>query len=105
MSTKRLAELAASIDRDHKAAEVALSEGVAHAVTVGRHLLEARALMPHGGWLSWLKDNSEVGERSAQGYMRLAKAPRVADMPLRDALAELGKPRKPENYATAFRRS
>ena len=97
--TARLAELADGIRREHNAARVALQAGLSHAFHVGDLLIEAKALIPHGGWLEWLADNSALSERTAQLYMRVAKArPRleksatVAGLTLRGAVALLTPP-------------
>jgi hypothetical protein len=52
---------------------------VASAIKAGAALIEAKALVPHGGWLDWLKANVEMSERTAQVYMRLAKRKEVVD--------------------------
>lgn len=89
-----LRSIADRINREHDACENAFGEAVAHAIEAGRLLVEAKGLVPHGGWLGWLKDNCRFSERTAQGYMRVAKLggenpQRVAGLSLRDALAEL----------------
>lgn len=38
---------------------------------MGRLLKEAKALLSHGEWLSWLKERIDFSERSAQVYMQL----------------------------------
>jgi hypothetical protein len=62
----------------------------------GDALIEAKAKVPHGGWLPWLADNCDMSERSAQLYMRIAKnrnaieakyASGVADLTLNQAAA------------------
>ncbi len=83
--------LAARINTEHEACRSAMQKGLEHALEAGRLLLEARKGLPHGEWLPWLEENcSDIGERTAQNYMRLAreypklepeKAQRVADLP------------------------
>jgi hypothetical protein len=89
------ADLAARIQAAHEAAQSAMRSAVIHAVEAGRLLMEAKKLVRHGNWTGWLKQNCEFSERTAQGYIRLArelsklaepKAQRVADLSLREAL-------------------
>jgi hypothetical protein len=68
-----LADLAARINTEHEAAEVAYQDAVAHAMTCGDLLIEAKSELKHGGWSKWLKQNCEVSARTATLYMRLAK--------------------------------
>ena len=42
-------------------------------LTIGRCLIEAKELLPHGEWKAWLEDSVEFSERSAQRFMRLAR--------------------------------
>lgn len=42
-------------------------------VEIGKRLIEAKAMLEHGQWLSWLSDNVELSEVAAQRCMRLAK--------------------------------
>lgn len=41
------------------------------AIEIGRRLVEAKAMVPHGGWLEWLEVNVEYSERTAQELMRM----------------------------------
>lgn len=92
--------LAVSINAAHAAAQASAQSAIEHAHHCGELLIQAKAAVPHGGWLPWLKAHTTVSERTAQGYMRLAthwealqaKAQRVADLPLRDALALIAEP-------------
>ena len=70
--TNRLPFLAAAINAEHRAAFGAAEKALEHAAGCGRHLIEAKALVPHGDWLPWLKANTEVVPRQSQKYMRLA---------------------------------
>jgi hypothetical protein len=67
-----LAELAVEINAEHGQVETALRDGVAHAKRAGVLLLEAKARVPHGNWLSWLEQNCKTTSRTAQRYMQLA---------------------------------
>ena len=42
-------------------------------LTIGRCLIEAKDMLPHGEWKNWLVDRVEFSERSAQRLMRLAR--------------------------------
>ena len=97
--------LAAQITNAHEDACRAAQSAIAHARRAGNLLIEAKAGLEHGSWLSWLGEHcSAIPERTAQAYMRVArdwptleaKAQRVADLPLRDALALLAEPREAE---------
>ena len=93
-----LVSLVAEINSAHDAVCAALSAGLVHARRAGELLLRAKATLEHGDWLPWLTEHCPaIRERTAQGYMRVArewsaleaKAQRVADLPLRQALALL----------------
>jgi Protein of unknown function (DUF3102) len=92
-----LPDLAARIRIEHRAASDKLSEALAHAMAAGDLLIEAKALVPHGGWLPWLAANVEISDRTAQVYMRAAKnraeieanAQSAADLSLGEAMALL----------------
>lgn len=62
------------------------TEGADAVIGLGNCLLEAKAQLQHGEWLSWLADNLNLSERSAQELMRIA---RNCSNPR--ALADLGK--------------
>jgi hypothetical protein len=105
--TPALLDLAGRIVAEHHACAVALRAGLAHAMAAGRLLLEARAAVGHGGWSAWLAAHCPFSERTAQGYMRVARhagelaggdPQRVADLSLRGALAMLAGPKLVENF-------
>ncbi len=54
-------------------------------LTIGRGLMEAKALLPHGEWLPWLNEKIEFSESTAQRFMRLAR-----DWSNPSALTDLG---------------
>jgi hypothetical protein len=66
---------------------------VVSAIEAGAALAEAKALLPHGGWLPWLREHCGLSERTARDYMRLAehkdKIGSAADLSIRAALAAL----------------
>lgn len=90
-----LGELADSIHIKVEAANHHLKYSARFAIEAGQLLIEAKSLVQHGQWEQWLTDNCQVAPRTAQAYMRLAKhipelpdakAQRVADLPLREAI-------------------
>ncbi len=74
---------------------------VEHACRAGEWLLQAKRHVQHGEWQAWLADNVQFSDRTARGYMRVAKnLPKleengnvVADLPLREALKYLASPK------------
>ena len=42
-------------------------------LTIGKGLIEAKALLSHGEWLPWLEEKIEFSEKAAQNFMRLAR--------------------------------
>ena len=54
-------------------------------LTIGRCLIEAKDMLPHGEWLPWLNEKAEFSERTARNFMRLAR-----EWTNRQALADLG---------------
>jgi len=68
-----LPELAARIRAEHTAVAAALKDSLRHAITAGELLIAAKAQMPHGQWLSWLREHCAISERTEQFYMRVAK--------------------------------
>lgn len=93
-----LNNLVVSINEEHSKAAECMWAGVQHAIRAGELLIEAKSQVEHGQWLPWLEANCEFSERTAQGYMRLAKElpkldaekrNRVADLTFRDALKSI----------------
>ena len=92
-----LPALAARIRAEHEATSAALRSSVAHGIAAGELLMEAKASVPHGQWLLWLKEHCAISERTAQLYMRLAKnreaveanTQPIADLTLNEAAAVL----------------
>jgi hypothetical protein len=98
--SNRLPELAAAIRLHHEGVEAAARTAAEHAIAAGHALIEAKAMLKHGQWLSWLKEHCGLQARSAQGYMQLArsglKCETVAHLGLKVALESLReKPSKP----------
>ncbi|MBI3776768.1 MAG: DUF3102 domain-containing protein [Gammaproteobacteria bacterium] len=105
-----LPDLATQINAEHSAATTAANTAVQHALNAGQLLIEAKKLVAHGEWLPWIAANCQLADRTVQGYMRLArelpkldgpKAQRVADLPLREALALLADDRMRELKPTS----
>jgi hypothetical protein len=98
-----LSGLAEQINAEHAKAEGTLRAGIEHARIVGQLLLQAKEKCSHGQWLPWLRENVQFSERTAQGYMRVAKkwpeleakAQRVALLPYREALSVLAEAQSP----------
>lgn len=42
-------------------------------LTIGRCLIEAKGMLPHGEWLPWLTERIEYSERIAQQFMQIAR--------------------------------
>ena len=68
-----LPELAGRIRAEHTAVADALKDSLRHAITAGELLIVAKAQVPHGQWLSWLREHCAISERTEQFYMRVAK--------------------------------
>lgn len=84
-----LPDLAARIRAEHAATSVALKSSITHGITAGEMLIEAKAQLPHGQWLPWLRDHCEISERTAQLYMRLAKNRDAIEDQIRNGVADL----------------
>ena len=100
--TYSLAELAQRINQEHEQCCDAFTAGLQHALNAGDLLIQAKALCEHGEWGAWLAVHCSMSERTAQSYMRVArnreaieaKAQRVADLSMREALLMLSEPRR-----------
>ena len=53
-------------------AELCLRDAVQHALRAGRALVAAKAQLPHGKWMAWLRTNFDRDTGTAARYMRLA---------------------------------
>ncbi len=100
--TRELYKLANGIRSLHEACVRHAVDSLWSARGVGDELLEAKELVPHGGWLPFLKDCG-VPERTARAYMDVArnwdkltaaKSAAVADLTLRAALESLAEDRQ-----------
>ena len=54
-------------------------------MAAGDALIEAKAKMPHGGWLPWLAEHCKLSERSAQLYMQIARNREAVEARLADS--------------------
>ncbi len=106
-----LAGLAQKINEEHAAAQDAQLQSLDHAIKAGERLTEAKAVVAHGQWLPWIKDNCLFSERTVQLYMRLAKhgpdlrekSATVADLSLNEAARLVqGEPREKTKGAKPF---
>lgn len=66
-------------------------------IEIGRRLIRAKELLPHGDWLPWLEQEVEFSERTAQNFMRVAKEfganpQSVADLGMAKVLSLLALP-------------
>ena len=84
------------------------------AIEIGRRLVEAKEMLPHGEWGSWLKERVEISASAAQNFMKLfeeygdeqitltgavAKSQTFGNLPYTKALLLLS---VPENEREAF---
>jgi hypothetical protein len=69
----RLAELTAAAQQEHLAVGHALGNALRHAMAAGDALLAARELVPAGQWQAYRRKHTDISERSAQVYVRVAK--------------------------------
>jgi len=42
-------------------------------IEIGKRLIQAKELVPHGEWANWLKENFNLKQSSAQNFMRIAE--------------------------------
>ncbi len=69
----RRAALAAKINHEHDLACKDTRSALEHVVAAGELLIEAKASLPHGAWIPWVRDHTHVSPRQAQKYMRVAR--------------------------------
>jgi phage N-6-adenine-methyltransferase len=68
-----LGALAKRIQAAHEAAQASARTTLESAILCGELLLEAKRLVAHGRFLPWLDENTTLGPRQAQRYMRVAR--------------------------------
>lgn len=95
-----LGDLAKQINAEHEASQQAMSVGLEHAMKAGALLAEVKTGLAHGEWQTWVKESCTFGERTARGYLRLArelpkldegKRQRVAVLSFKQAMKILSK--------------
>jgi len=109
---KSLGNLAERINEEHRACETAAGAALAHAMSAGELMTEAKGQLPHGAFGSWLAENFAGSGRTARAYMRVysrreeleAKRQGSATLSLDGALRALSTPKdapeSPEHAAT-----
>lgn len=68
---EKLDTLAGLINEEHRRCEEALRSGLGHALRAGELLAQAKGQVSHGEWGSWLEENFEGSNRTAQAYMKV----------------------------------
>lgn len=68
-----LAELTASIQRNHEEAEAAGQTAVLKSIATGKALLELKRTLPHGQFVPYVVKNFTFAMGTAQKYMRFAR--------------------------------
>ena len=90
-----ITELATRINSRVKMAETHARKALECALEIGALLIEAKALVPHGGWNDWITHNCVLASRTARSYVQLAtvypslpepERQRVAALPVREAV-------------------
>jgi hypothetical protein len=102
----RLEALAGDIRQAHAESRASAEQAAERAIAAGHALIEAKDLVQHGEWASWLEKNAGFSERTARRYMQLArsglKTATVADLGIRAAAASLAKAAEQRNWATGL---
>lgn len=105
MASTNITAIAAQINEQHALAQQHAETAIEHARRAGLLLLEAKAQLEHGNWLSWLEANTQVSARSAQRYMRVAQG---KPMPIRalkcDTVSHLDSTDLPARARASIRR-
>lgn len=74
LKNQALMDLMKKANDNHEGVMAAESRAAEAAIDCGMALLEARDIVPHGRWGKFVKAAFSGGERTAQRYMRVAKA-------------------------------
>jgi hypothetical protein len=87
-----LPDLAHRANQEHAACEKAIQSALEHAKLCGDALLQAKELVGHGLFATWIANNCKFGDRQARRYMTIAngweaildlsKRTRASDLPL-----------------------
>ena len=68
-----LSDLSTQINNHHQRALSLANSSIEYALKCGHALIEAKAQLPHGRWIPWLRGNCpDICTRQVQRYMRLA---------------------------------
>lgn len=70
---QRLLELATTANEQHLLCVGAFQKAIEHACAAGKALNQARRLVSHGEWGSWVKQHFQGSHRSANNYMKIAR--------------------------------
>lgn len=68
-----LLDLIDLINSEHQKCEQAFGEMLLHAKKTGEYLTQAKAMVPHGGWLEWVKENCKFSHKTANRYVQIFK--------------------------------
>jgi len=79
-----LGQLAAEINEAHAQGLAGYRTSLLHAMAVGDLLLEAKARVGHGDWLTWVDDSLEFDRRTAQRYAQLAEGREQIEVKIAD---------------------
>jgi len=72
-AVQSLDELARRIEEEHEAAERAQFDSVRHAREAGELLIQVKALLTHGDFMSWVKEHCTFAHSTANLYMQIAR--------------------------------
>ncbi|MEI8019556.1 MAG: DUF3102 domain-containing protein [Schlesneria sp.] len=97
----KLPELAKTANQFHASAQKAFGQGLNFARSAGNVLLEAKSLVAHGQWESWVETNCSFSTRTARGYLQIAsnwiqidaKRAELPELSLRGALELISTPK------------
>ena len=70
---QHLESQATAINTAHAKACESVRTGLEYARSAGEALLNVKRQLDHGEFLVWVSEDTKVGVRTAQGYMRLAR--------------------------------
>jgi hypothetical protein len=98
----RLPVLAGEIRKAHTSAREHQRKTLEQAIRAGELLNEAKWLVGHGKWSTWLKEHCDMSDRTARLYMRFARNKHaleteignVADLGIRGAIESLAGPER-----------
>jgi hypothetical protein len=94
-----LDELSTELAAEHDRCEDAYRQALEHALRCGDLLIEAKAQLSRGEWQTWLGENFPGSDRTARGYMQLARNRHqlerrpVAVLGIRATLKQIAAPR------------